>query len=1094
MKRDKEIIRRNSLFRVLDDNISKKVITVIAPAGYGKTTLVSSYLNHRSITGIWIGITAGNRTFSVFFNHFINKFRNEKPGFGENFLSSIAAFNTSSELFKNPLSVVQDLLSLFMEDLMNYFSEKVVLVLDDFHLLENQDSRLTSAFFEALVKENIGNLQIFITSRTEPSVGLNRLKAKRELLSLTADDLRFTEQETYELAEKCYPGKAKDDFPKKLMHLLDGWVTGLHLVLQSKRNSFSSVENLSDVVNESLYGFFMEEIWTELDDETKDLLLKTSQLDVFTERHCIEIYNMSNARNIISNLLKRNIFIIKNEDDNEESGKTEYIYNDYFRKFLLDQYEIAFPSEQKKENERKIALYFQNMGEHDIAIDRYIKGKQYREAMKLISVSYKTPKEWDKLRRIELWLQSVPEELMLSHPEIVYMKAYILLNLNFDVKNACELIDSAIDYVKETNMKLKLALLKAETTFNTYELEMISRALGTAEIMNYDPGLNIRLHYIRGKLLYRSGAANYENARNELLEALKIIEETDENELKPEIFMILGNICQDTGEFEKSFFYRRRSQEISKNIYQKMQVCSNLAGLQIHTGKYEDAYSTLAEMKILYKKNSFTSLKRFLVKTEANLYYECGDFETCYEKFEELIKIENSMNLTGFLWYNYLMQGLQLHYSDLQEYALQKFDIAESYLSRKDKEKLILVNQGRAMCLLRKNAEQNSELIEKKLLSVYDYYSQNNLKVVVLQAAFYLASYYLKTNHTETSQKYLKQAFDPAYGHDLASFFERELPFHRDLFDLSVTAGISRTLRRKVCGSYLNRRQFPWISEKCRNRLAADAAKLTDLKLYPFGKAEIYLRGKPISEEKWIRKKSKILLIFLMSDPARIHTKDEIMDIFFDDMPADKADVVYHSAIYNIRTALRIYDIKSSKPKRSRDKSFDYNPQYILYEDKTLKLNPDFYYKTDNIEFEKFYENSKLPVLAIEDKIKYSMSAIELYKGDFLPGYYDSWCEELRVKYKNMYITLCEDLIKLLEAETRFDEVIKYSELLLKEDKLNDSAHFSLINAYTKLGNMNMAKSRFDLMLKIYAEELGENPQPRTLEKIKLILSTAKDP
>ena len=209
------------------------------------------------------------------------------------------------------------------------------------------------------------------------------------------------------------------------------------------------------------------------------------------------------------------------------------------------------------------------------------------------------------------------------------------------------------------------------------------------------------------------------------------------------------------------------------------------------------------------------------------------------------------------------------------------------------------------------------------------------------------------------------------------------------------------------------------------------------------------------------------------------------------DAGADKADVVYHSAIYNIRTALKIYDIKSDKPKRSKDKTYDYNPQYILYEDKTLKLNHDFYYKADNIEFERLYEKSKLPAYTIEEKINYSMSAIELYKGDFLPGYYDSWCEELRVKYKNMYITLCEDLIKMLETEARFDEVIKYSELLLKEDKLNDPAHISIINAFQKLGNIKMANSRLDIMLKIYDEELGEKPQSKTLDKITLILSAA---
>jgi len=233
-----------------------------------------------------------------------------------------------------------------------------------------------------------------------------------------------------------------------------------------------------------------------------------------------------------------------------------------------------------------------------------------------------------------------------------------------------------------------------------------------------------------------------------------------------------------------------------------------------------------------------------------------------------------------------------------------------------------------------------------------------------------------------------------------------------------------------------------------------------------------------------------------MCDPQKIHTKDKIIDMFFlfDDMPADKADMAYHSAIYNIRTALKIYDIKSDKPKRSKDKTYDYNPQYILYEDKSLRLNPDFFYTSDNVEFEKLYNKIKLPSLSIEEKITNSVKAIEMYKGDFLPGYYDSWCEELRVKYKNMFITLCEELIKLLENDARYEEVVKYSELLLNEDRLSDSTHISIINACVKLGNIKLAKSRFEIMLKIYDDELDEKPQPKTLEKITHILSEAAGP
>lgn len=378
---------------------------------------------------------------------------------------------------------------------------------------------------------------------------------------------------------------------------------------------------------------------------------------------------------------------------------------------------------------------------------------------------------------------------------------------------------------------------------------------------------------------------------------------------------------------------------------------------------------------------------------------------------------------------------------------------------------------------------------ESALLNILRWHEVNKIEKTLGYLLFHTACFYLNDSQFQLTIHYSTQAFNLLHKHGMYSFLENRVINSRVLFDFAVCQNIKVKFIKEIGIRFLNKPDLPFLRVEYSIELNEKIIRFIDIRLRCFGLTELCLRGDLVTEDKWIRKKSKILLVFLMSDPTRIHTKDEIMDIFFDDLPADKADVVYHSAIYNIRTALKIYDIKSDKPKRSKDKTYDYNPQYILYEDKTLRLNPDFYYTSESVEFEKHYNKTRLSALSNEEKITHSIKAIEMYKGDFLPGYYDSWCEELRVKYKNMYITLCEELIKILETEARHEEVIKYSELLLKEDKLNDQVHLSIINAYAKLGNIKMAKSRYEIMLKIYDEELGEKPQPKTLDKITLILS-----
>jgi two-component SAPR family response regulator len=80
-----------------------------------------------------------------------------------------------------------------------------------------------------------------------------------------------------------------------------------------------------------------------------------------------------------------------------------------------------------------------------------------------------------------------------------------------------------------------------------------------------------------------------------------------------------------------------------------------------------------------------------------------------------------------------------------------------------------------------------------------------------------------------------------------------------------------------------------------------------------FGRLEFRLRGKLIPEEKWVRKKSKLILAYLLAKPNALLTKDEIIDKFFQDVPLDNVDAVYHNTLSNMRTATRIdYDFPQS--------------------------------------------------------------------------------------------------------------------------------------------------------------------------------------
>src|SRR5258706_8343792 len=113
--------------------------------------------------------------------------------------------------------------------------------------------------------------------------------------------------------------------------------------------------------------------------------------------------------------------------------------------------------------------------------------------------------------------------------------------------------------------------------------------------------------------------------------------------------------------------------------------------------------------------------------------------------------------------------------------------------------------------------------------------------------------------------------------------------------------------------------------------------------------------------------------------------KDKAVDMFLGDMPMDKAESLLHNAITNIRNAV---------------KQANSGVQYLIYENKLLALDADYYYKSDAGEFNKLYELIKSQETDDVKKSEYIAKAKKLYKGEFLAGFDYDWCNELREEFR----------------------------------------------------------------------------------------------
>ncbi|KXK53083.1 MAG: Bacterial transcriptional activator domain protein [Chlorobi bacterium OLB5] len=156
----------------------------------------------------------------------------------------------------------------------------------------------------------------------------------------------------------------------------------------------------------------------------------------------------------------------------------------------------------------------------------------------------------------------------------------------------------------------------------------------------------------------------------------------------------------------------------------------------------------------------------------------------------------------------------------------------------------------------------------------------------------------------------------------------------------------------------------------------------------------------------------------------------------------------------------------------------------MIYEDKTLAINKPGECYIDLSDFNTAIKQASLTDNK-KEKINFFKKAAELYSGNVLEGYYESWCEELREQYREKFIAASEQLILMLEERSLNEDLIQYTEKLLQYDRLNLSAFKSLIKHFIKTGNKAKALKSYEKFKKDYYSSFEENLPEKSVNEIE---------
>jgi len=365
-------IARPRLLDLMNRGLDHALMLVSAPAGYGKTTLVSSWLSETGLSSAWLSLDEGDNDPIRFLQYLLTALLPINPAIADNMLEMPQGIQPDQ--FEN-------LINLLVNDLASS-PKPFVLVLDDFHAIQSEAVlRIVSYLLEHLPHQ----MHLAILTRTDPPLPLSRLRVRDQLLDIRADQLRFTQAEIAAFLNVTGGINLSDHDLSAMEARTEGWIAGLQLAalsMQSSRDIHSFVSAFAGS-HHYVMDYLAEEVLKGQPKNVSAFLLQTSILDRLCGPLCEALLGTDSAEPVdgqamLEALEGMNLFVIP-LDDERRWYRYHHLFADVLRKRLEDQFSNLLP-----ELHRRASQWYEQNGLISESIELAISAGDQDRAAQLI--------------------------------------------------------------------------------------------------------------------------------------------------------------------------------------------------------------------------------------------------------------------------------------------------------------------------------------------------------------------------------------------------------------------------------------------------------------------------------------------------------------------------------------------------------------------------------------------------------------------------------------------------------------------------------------------------------------------------------------
>lgn len=1076
-RRHRNLLSRPRLHALVDDALDYRLFLVIAPAGYGKTALLTDWIGSASFPVAWYTITAMDLDTHRFYAHFVAALQRTFPGFGAETYALIDSLRHTEH-------AVEQLVITMVNELADYVTEDFVFILDDYHQADEEEE--INRFVSQFVQHMSAACHVILISRTLVTLpDLDLLVARGAANGLGYADLAFRPEEIQTLCRLRFGRQLSPQEAASLTQMTEGWITGFLMSAHLQQWHTEAQLRRLKATGIDLYTYFAQQVLDIQAPHIRDFLLATSLFDEFDAALCAAILTPDSDQDrmdpqaIVDYLRTNNLFVT------EVGGGDQIRYHGLFQEFLRDRFIREQPDTVRVVTKR--------------LSDTYAAGQQWEEAYQLLTSLGDVPPQVaflleyglqilraGRMQLLVRWLEDLPDAVRLDETALTALHGSALI--------ATGATDYGLVILSQSERLLRHrqdpALLVRVLAYRSAGLRLqgdYAAALRDADEaltlvaalpQPADPAAGAELQENRALCLRLKGLALYMMGEPTHLEWLEAAH-TAYSRLQRRhdmavVAMEMGLAHAGAGNYRQAMaLYKSVADtwERLHNLAGQANVLNNLGALHFLHGDYQEASTVLLSSLHAAERSGYRRIEAFaltgladvmamarLTDAAAELYGRAfGDALALNERYLllylELAKAKLAIaqdDSEGA--YRFLNQAgnLVLSADSLPEWSHYQLAMGHYYLHTGSPTKAV-------------------PLLEPAV----EYFGRANRSAECIAAQLYLA-FALATDDPGRARHVLAQALKTAAGAEHAHHLVALAAAERERLDLLATRDDApselRAFSQQVAAFAA---ELPALQTALHEIVAGELSAATQhvptLAVRAFGSPEVYVHGHRVSNGDWTALAARDLFFCLLTHEEGL-TKEEIGLIFWPDCSPNQLKSRFKNTIYRLRSATTQETI------RFQDEIYSFN--------RTLDVTYDV---------DRFHQHLQTAAAANDphQRLEHLQAALHLYQGPFLAPLEAAWIYPVRAQLHRRFVAASLELSELLLAESRYEDVMDYSMRLCREEPGCEQAYRLAMEAAAATGNRAEVAKLYTQCISALKEEVDANPSQQTVQLFESLMQTA---